>query len=380
VSEDFWSERDTTPDRIDDALREMLHERHAANNALIPARVLNLVVAVDRRWKGEIVNRLERVGRYHASRTILCAVEPGRTTLDARVVMSYDEPTGDSLGVILEQIEIDIGPEHLDNLENIVDPLRASEIPTMVWCPHLNIQVIDTLLDLADVILLDSDDEPEPAAGLARAAELLESAYVVDLAWLRTTPWRERLAASFDPPGRRELIWEICRIAARHQARSTASAALLAGWLASRLHWKPTPLTAQLEGGGVSVGAGAVGDDLRRDSSGAFGGIKLPGETLVGVAHAGERDVEVELDSSDQLVPGLTGVTVAVLAGWSLSLDRGAGGLIARRRSADGTETSWRVLGASRGEGGILGEGVRQALLRDPTYRPALSSARVFCG
>jgi hypothetical protein len=33
------------------------------------------------------------------------------------------------------------------------------------------------------------------------------------------------------------------------------------------------------------------------------------------------------------------------------------------------------VLGASRGEGGILGEGIRQALLRDPAYRPALEAA-----
>ena len=30
------------------------------------------------------------------------------------------------------------------------------------------------------------------------------------------------------------------------------------------------------------------------------------------------------------------------------------------------------MLGASRGEAGILGEGIRQALLRDPTYAPAL--------
>jgi hypothetical protein len=36
------------------------------------------------------------------------------------------------------------------------------------------------------------------------------------------------------------------------------------------------------------------------------------------------------------------------------------------------------VLGASRGEAGILGEGVRQALLRDPTYTPALACARVM--
>jgi hypothetical protein len=37
------------------------------------------------------------------------------------------------------------------------------------------------------------------------------------------------------------------------------------------------------------------------------------------------------------------------------------------------------VLGASRGEAGILGEGVRQALLRDPTYGPALTAARRLC-
>ena len=44
---------------------------------MAPARVLNLVVIVDREWRGEILNRLERVGRYHPSRLILCAVEPG---------------------------------------------------------------------------------------------------------------------------------------------------------------------------------------------------------------------------------------------------------------------------------------------------------------
>jgi hypothetical protein len=36
------------------------------------------------------------------------------------------------------------------------------------------------------------------------------------------------------------------------------------------------------------------------------------------------------------------------------------------------------VVGASRGEGGILGEGIRQGLLRDRTYLPALRCARVL--
>ena len=54
---------------------QLLNERHAEDEAYVPARVLNLVVVVDREWRGEIANRLERVGRYHPSRTILCAVE-----------------------------------------------------------------------------------------------------------------------------------------------------------------------------------------------------------------------------------------------------------------------------------------------------------------
>ena len=90
----LWSEQDTTPD--DDRQRAATDaaRAHAENEALVPARVLNMVVLVDRDWKGEIANRLGRVGRYHASRTVLCAVEPGRTTLDAWAAMSYDEPRG----------------------------------------------------------------------------------------------------------------------------------------------------------------------------------------------------------------------------------------------------------------------------------------------
>jgi hypothetical protein len=63
-----------------------------------------------------------------------------------------------------------------------------------------------------------------------------------------------------------------------------------------------------------------------------------------------------------------------------ISLDRSQGGLRARQCSPERGEQSWLVLGASRGEGGILGEGVRQALLRDPTYGPALRAARELCG
>lgn len=349
VNEDVWSECDTNPDAIDAALRRLLRQRHAANESLAPARVLNLVVVIDRDWKGEIANRLERVGRYHASRTILCAVEEGRQKLDATATVNYEDPSNGGIGVIREHVEIDLGPQHLGSLQTIVDPVLVSEIPTVLWSPHGHDEAVRALLPLIDVMLLDSDDVLDPAEAFDRADELLESAYVVDLAWLRTTPWRERLAASFDLPQRRVALEKLSGLEVRHRASSTASALLLTGWLASRLGWSQAPMKS-------------------RNGSG-----------LSGSAHRNGGEVPIELQSTNQESPGLGGVTVACANGYRLSLDRGRGGLTAQERGCDGESRSWKVLGASRGEAGILGEGVRQALLRDPTYGPALDAARGFC-
>lgn len=345
----LWSEQGTTPDHIEAALRELLRERHASNRELAPARVLNLVVVVDRAWKGEISNRLEQVGRYHASRTVLCAVEDGRTELDATAVMAYDQRTPGGIGVMYEMIEIDMGPSHVAHLDTIVDPVIASELPTVLWSPHGHEEAVHALIGMIDVMLLDSDQLLEPAEALARTTELLDAAYVVDLAWLRTVPWRERLAASFDPPDRRLRLHELEGLAVRYKPSSTASALLMAGWLVARLNWEPGP--------------------LRPDN----------GSGLRGTAARPSGEISVALEPSEQDVPGLAGVTVSCCEGFSLSLDRGRGGLTARER-AGAAERTWQILGASRGEGGILGEGVRQALLRDPTYGPALAAALRFCG
>ena len=68
----------------------------------------------------------------------------------------------------------------------------------------------------------------------------------------------------------------------------------------------------------------------------------------------------------------------AIAPGRRLSLDRGPGGLRARLDGADEPGREWTIPGASRGETGVLGEGIRQALLRDPTYVPALQAARAL--
>jgi len=353
VSDLMWSARSTTPGDIEAALRAMLKERHSENASYVPARSLNLVCIVDKQWSGEIANRLRHIGHAHAARTIVCAVEPKRKTLDAVATIASDvHPKPGEFALLRETVVVDIGEQHLAHVDTIVDPLVVTDLPTMTWAPHGHHEGVDAVMRLSQVVLLDTVSEPQISDALAWARGLADRAYVVDLAWLRSTPWRERIASTFDPPAFRPQLDAITKVAVRHHPDSAAAAVLLCGWLASRLGWSPGALS----------------------SRGHDGGFK-------GRAKTRRHEIELSLDPEPrQDVPGLAGITIETAQGTTVALDRGPGGLRAKRVTRKGKEIEWTVLGASRGEAGILGEGIRQALLRDPTYRPALDAATEMVG
>jgi len=345
--EGVWSAQDTTPGAVEAALRELLVEAHNKELDYVPARVLNVIIVLDRQFKGEIANRLERVGRYHPSRTILVAVEPQRTTMDAFAQIAVEAADG-GIHVGTETVEIDVGSKHLTALDTIVDPLLVPDLTTVVWAPHGHEEAIDALRRLVTVVLIDSAQQLSATEAIKRAADVAHDAYIVDLAWLRSTPWRERIAATFDPPIWRAGLREISGISITAREDSVVAGVLLLGWLSCRLGWQPSELIKQ--------------EDV-----------------YLGSAHSKRQDIKIRLYAQADLpVPGLSGVQIETASGSKLSLDRGPGGLQAKRTTRDGRESTWVVLGASRGEAGILGEGIRQALLRDPTYRPALECARTY--
>jgi glucose-6-phosphate dehydrogenase assembly protein OpcA len=342
TNDSVWSAQNTNPAAVEAALRRLLVERHTENDGYVPARVLNLVCIVERQWSGEVANRLRRVGRYAASRTIVCAISDGRRSIDALASVAARATPHDGVHVLThETVILDLGPEHLEHLETIVDPLLITDLTTVVWAPHGHWQAVEALRRISQCVLLDSTEDPDVAGALQRALRLLAERYVVDLAWLRTTPWRERIATIFDPAPRRRRLEAIAALTIRNAPESGAAALLLCGWLRSRLGWPQ--------------------GQLRRDGQGRAIGTMGP--------------VDVRLESVRLDVPGLMGVTLRFDDGSEVSLDRGDGGLLATTRDAGGNQRSWRLLGASRGEGGILGEGIRQSLLRDPTYGEALASA-----
>jgi glucose-6-phosphate dehydrogenase assembly protein OpcA len=349
--DEVWSEQDTSPGHIEAALREMIGRRGEDDErTFVPARVMNLVAIVDAEFRGEIENRLQRVGRFHPSRLVLCAVRDGHDgTIDAWAGVGTEDAEAQPghIAVAHERVELTIGPEQVPKLDTIVDPLLVPDLATMVWAPHGHDDGVDALRRLTQIVLIDSLDAPDAADALARASDLSEDLYVVDLAWLRSTPWRERVAGVFDPPEMRGQLAGVSAVTVRHREDSLASALLFCGWLSSRLGWKP---------GRLSPARGA----------------------MTGHARGRRSEVKIRLEPVDMNPPGLDGVTIEMASGASVSLDRGEGGLRTVRHDRDGGEQEWTILGASRGEAGILGEGVRQALLRDPTYRPALRCAQVM--
>jgi glucose-6-phosphate dehydrogenase assembly protein OpcA len=342
-----WSAEGTTPDAIEAALRELVKQRHSENGGLAPARALNMIVFVESRYSGEIANRLADVGRYHASRLVVLSYDPHRTRLDARAVVSTEgEPAEGELGLLRETVTVEIGERHLDDLVTIVDPLVVTDLTTLLWSPHGHPEAVDALLEVSQTVLVDSLDDPSWREAIGRACKLRKRAYVVDLAWLRSTPWRERVAAGFDSSTMRAELQKIETVAVRHHPDSTVAAMLLVGWLGSRLGW---------EMGRLSANDGV----------------------LTGTARAGSVAIRLE-PAPEQEVRGLESVAIATADGRRLGLKRGPGGLRARARTPQGGEREWTILGASRGESGILGEGIRQSLLRDPTYGPALEAAEAM--
>ena len=349
MTDDVWYAAGTTPAAIESALRALLSSRYRRSASFVPARVLNLIAIVDADFSGEIENRLQRLGASHPSRVILCKVAEGQEALDAvaSIGSTGDEVRPGVLAVGREKVEITMAPRHVRALETIVAPLMIGDLPTVVWAPHGHGEGVDALRRHAQVVLLDSQDEPEVGSALMRAQSLSQHLRVVDLSWLRSAPWRERVAATFDPPELRQSLASIAAVTVRHRVDSAAAGLLFCGWLATRLGWRPASLTGS-EGG------------------------------RLGRLRARRGEVRLCLTPVDLSSPGLGGVTIETAAGEAVSLDRAPGGLRSLRRARDGSESEWTVLGASRGERGILADGVRHALVSDPIYAPALQAAHAM--
>ena len=193
--------------------------------------VMTHIAWVPPEWHEAAWNTLEGMAERHPSRAILLIPggAPGEDDLAARVQVAAFPLGGERRHVAAEIVELRLGARRARAPQSIVMPLLISGLP--VFCrwrgrPPFGQRELEEIAGLADRLVVDSREWPQPAGDYPLLAGLFDELAVSDIAWRRTLPWRVGLARDWPEVGS-------CRkLAVRGPL---ADAHLLAGWLRARL-------------------------------------------------------------------------------------------------------------------------------------------------
>jgi glucose-6-phosphate dehydrogenase assembly protein OpcA len=181
-------------------------------------------------WRDAAETTLAGLGERHPSRTILLFPEPDAAGdgLEAEVALRrFDEGRGPA--VCSEVVSIRLLGRVASRPASVVVPLLRSDLPVFVrWrgsLPH-GAPELDELVAVADRLVVDGREWPDPAAGYAALPALFDAVAVSDVVWARLEGWRRAVAA----------LWPDVADAGRLRVRGPeADALLLVGWLSARL-------------------------------------------------------------------------------------------------------------------------------------------------
>lgn len=212
---------ETTADRVAAAL---VRARHQAG---LPAMgmVMTFVIVADESTQHDSLRAAQETTREHPSRIVMLIGRPGRGNprLDAEIRFLGDGGAGETVVLRLHN-------DLAEHEESVVLPLLLPDAPVVVWwpgqAPHSPAE--DPVGRLARRRVTDCASSPDPLAALAERAASYRPGDT-DLAWTRITHWRSLLAAVFDQPVPTVTGGSVAC------APGSPSAALLAGWLGTRL-------------------------------------------------------------------------------------------------------------------------------------------------
>ena len=273
LSTPMWEERGTSVRAIADHLAELWDpvveptepgsdEPKIVEKGQSHARasVLNLIVTVpDAPAAERVVQAMLGLGVRHPSRAIVLVADPrgeGKP-IDARVSTHCHASPGTDEQICYEEVVLTVRGEAADHLAGVVAPLLIHDLPTHVWWPGdppFSDGVFDQLVEMGDRLIVDSADFTDLLVGMRRLASLRRQSGVADLSWERLGWWQELVAQFFDAPRFRRYLPNLNALSIRYAAgpgsaadatdlvpgasSPMAQAALMAGWLASRLGWK----------------------------------------------------------------------------------------------------------------------------------------------
>lgn len=232
-------------------------EDSAGAEAVLRAAALTLLVYVESPEAGEEVRDLVgTVSEQNPCRVILMIAQPQDGPEGLRSWVSAkckcDPSVAGRKQIRCEEIAIRATGGAVRDLGSVVLPLTLSGLPVYFWWRSGRFvppDYFDQILRVSSHVLVDSARFKNPASDLAALAQLVRgrTSHIafVDLNWARLTPWRELIAQCFDNPEVRGYAGKLRRVRIEYESHSPrraaqeAQALLIAGWLASRLEWRP---------------------------------------------------------------------------------------------------------------------------------------------
>lgn len=227
----------------------------AGPGPLVRANTLNLIAVARSGTEGErIGDVVANLAGFFPSRAIILVADPdqpGSPTpgLDVRARLLERAAKGRPT-VRFECVTVAADAGATDQLPSIASPLLIAELPDFLWWPG---EVADgdrsltELLKVVDRLIVDTAMQRDPASCLGAIAGLLRAEpcpKLSDFAWARLTPWRQVLAQFFDTPTARRSLDGLDDVTIDYTISNgeigsgLSAAALLVGWLATRLGWE----------------------------------------------------------------------------------------------------------------------------------------------
>ena len=230
LNELAWFGEDVRLAEVDAALAQ-LRAQAAANAPSMRTSVMTHMAWVPEPWLERARTALEGMAERHPSRTIVLLPDPDAADnrIDARAQVERWQVPDTDRGIVTEVIELTLRGSRAKAPASVVEELLISDLPVFLrWRgePPWGEPELDQLVAVTDRLIVDStewDDLPHPYRLLG---ELFPRCAASDIAWARTSRWREHLASLW--PG----IAEVGTVRVRGTA---AQAWLLCGWLRSRL-------------------------------------------------------------------------------------------------------------------------------------------------
>jgi glucose-6-phosphate dehydrogenase assembly protein OpcA len=177
----------------------------------------------------------------HPARTILIRLRGAKEhTLAERVYAQCWMPFGQRRQICCEQIEITASDDALGDLDSVLLPLAATDLPVVVWCRSARLAAMPEfagILGMARKVVLDSAGFADPRSAVRRMADTVQRGVMLgDLAWTRLTRWRESLCQVFENPQYLERLSSVSRVHIRSGGDSVPlMAAYMGAWIRNAL-------------------------------------------------------------------------------------------------------------------------------------------------